>query len=99
VTPALELAARASACDPDDAAIGWIRLQLCASTPGCDIRDTATAMRWLDPDNAAVWLPTLAAAERTRIRSRSIASLQDMAQGVRFDFYWNRIVVHCCSMR
>jgi len=90
---ALELAARASALAADDAAIGWIQLRLCASTPGCDIRDTATAMRWLDPDNAAAWLPTLAAAVKDKDTVEIDRVMADMAQGVRFDFYWNRIVV------
>jgi hypothetical protein len=90
---ALELAAHASALAPDDAAIGWIQVRLCANTPGCDIRDTATAMRWLDPDNAAAWLPTLAAAEKDKDTVEIDRVIADMAQGARFDFYWNRIVV------
>jgi hypothetical protein len=90
---ALELAARASALAPDDPAIGWIQVRLCANTPGCDIRDTATAMRWLDPDNAAAWLPTLNAAEKDKDGVEIDRVIADMAQGVRFDFYWNRIVV------
>ena len=90
---ALELAARASALAPGDAAIGWIQVRLCAITPGCDIRDTATAMRWLDPDNAAAWLPTLNAAEKDKDSVEIDRVIADMAQGARFDFYWNRIVV------
>ncbi len=90
---ALELAARASVAAPDDPAIGWVQVRLCASTPGCDIRDAATAMRWLDPDNAAAWLPTLDAAEKDRDPVEIDRVIADMAQGVRFDFYWNRIVV------
>jgi hypothetical protein len=90
---ALELAARASALAPDDAAIGWIQVRLCANTVGCDVRDAATAMRWLDPDNAAAWLPTLAAALRDRDSFEVDRVLADMAQGERFDIYWNRIVV------
>lgn len=90
---ALELAARAAAAAPDDAAVGWVRMRLCASTPGCDIRDAATAMRWLDPDNAAAWLPTLNAAEKDKDLVEIDRVIADMAQGVRFDFYWNRVVV------
>jgi len=90
---ALELAARASALAADDAAIGWIQVRLCVATPGCDIRDAATAMRWLDPDNAAAWLPTLAAAVKDKDMVEIDRVMADMAQGVRFDFYFNRIVV------
>jgi hypothetical protein len=92
-TSTLELAVRASELAPGDAAIGWIQVRLCANTPGCDVRDAATAMRWLDPDNAAAWLPTLAAALRDKDTIEVDRVLADMAQGERFDLYWNRIVV------
>ncbi len=90
---ALELALQASTLAPDGQAIGWIRMRICTLTPGCDVRDAATALRWLDPDNAAAWLPTLAAAHRDRDQVEVDRVLADMAQGIRFDFYWNRIAV------
>lgn len=92
-SPALELAVQASTLAPDSAAIGWIRMRLCTLTPGCDVRDAATALRWLDPDNAAAWLPTLTTAHRDRDQVEVDRVLADMAQGIRFDFYWNRIAV------
>jgi hypothetical protein len=90
---ALELALQASTLAPDSQAIGWIRMRLCTLTPGCDVRDAATALRWLDPDNAAAWLPTLTAAHRDRDQVEIDRVLADMAQGIHFDFYWNRIAV------
>jgi hypothetical protein len=90
---AVELAVRASELDPQDAGIAWLRLELCAGTPGCDIRDAATTLRWIDADNGAVWLPTLAAAQHDRDVVEIDRVLQDMARGSRFDFYWNRTVV------
>jgi len=90
---ALELAARASELAPQNAAIGWLHLQLCSRSPACDIRDIATTMRWVDPDNAAAWLPTLAAAQRDRDTTEVDRILGDMARTNRFDLYWNRIVV------
>jgi hypothetical protein len=90
---ALDLAARASASAPQDAAIGWVHLQLCAHALGCDIRDAATTLRWVDADNSAAWLPTLAAAQKDRDAMEVDRVLVDMAHGARFDFYWNRIVV------
>ncbi len=90
---AVELAVKASELDPDNPSIGWLRLQLCANTPGCDFRDAATTMRWVDAENSAAWLPTLAAAQRDRDPVEVDRILADMAQGVRFDFYWNRTVV------
>jgi hypothetical protein len=50
-------------------------------------------MRWVDPDNAAAWLPTLAAAQRDRDTTEVDRILGDMARTNRFDLYWNRIVV------
>jgi hypothetical protein len=90
---ALELATRASELDPQSASIGWLHLQLCAATPSCDIRDTATAMRWIDADNAAAWLQTLAIAQKDKDGIEVDRVLADMAQGAHFDLYWNRIVV------
>jgi hypothetical protein len=90
---ALDLAARASELAPQNASIGWLHLQLCSGTPTCDIRDVATVMRWVDADNAAAWLPTLTTAQRDRDTTEVDRILADMAHGVRFDFYWNRIVV------
>jgi hypothetical protein len=90
---ALELAARASELAPQNASIGWLHLQLCSGTPTCDIRDVATVMRWVDADNGAAWLQTLATAQRDRDTTEVDRILADMAQGVRFDLYWNRIVV------
>lgn len=90
---ALNLAVRASALAPQDAGIGWLHLQLCANTPACDIRDAATTMRWVDADNGAAWLPTLATAQKEKDAIEVDRILAGMAQGARFDLYWNRVVV------
>lgn len=90
---AVDLATRASGLDPDNASIGWLRLELCAGTAGCDIRDPATTMRWVDADNAAVWMATLSAAQRDKDAEEVSRVLQEMARGSRFDVYRNRIVV------
>jgi hypothetical protein len=93
VPSALELATRASELDPQSASIGWLHLQLCSGTPACDIREAATAMRWVDADNGAAWLQTLTAAQKDGDTIEVDRILADMAQGARFDLYWNRIVV------
>jgi hypothetical protein len=90
---AADLAARASELDPQSPSIGWLRLQLCASSAGCDIREAATTLRWVDADNAAVWLPTLAAALKDNDLEETDRVLSDMGEGSRFDFYWNPTVV------
>jgi hypothetical protein len=59
----------------------------------CDFRSVATDMRWLDAENAAAWLPNLAAAYREHDAIEVDRVLMDMAQSKRLDVYWNRIVV------
>ncbi len=90
---AVDLATRASELDPQSPSIGWLRLQLCASSAGCDIREAATTLRWVDADNGAVWLPTLAAVQKDNDPVEIDRILSDMAEGSRFDFYWNPTVV------
>ncbi len=90
---ALELAVRASELEPNDPATAWLRLKLCSDTPGCDIRDAATTMRWIDADNGAAWLPTLAGAQKDKDTVQVDRVLADMAEGTRFDLYGNRSAV------
>lgn len=90
---AVDLAARASELDPQSPSIGWLRLQLCAGSAGCDIRDAATTLRWVDAENGAVWLPKLAAVQKDKDPAEIDRVLSDMAEGSRFDFYWNPTVV------
>lgn len=90
---ALEFAAKAGELVPENPAITWLHLHLCANVPSCNIRETATTMRWVDADNAAAWLPTLAAAQKDRDTIQLDRVLTDMAQGTRFDLYGNRAAV------
>ena len=89
----LELIARATGLAPESAGIGWLHLQLCAATPNCDTRDLATVLRWIDPDNSAVWMSTLAAAQKDKDTIEVDRVLADMARGRRFDLYYNQLVV------
>jgi len=90
---ALDLAAKAAELAPDDPAISWLHLHLCANAPTCDIRDAGTTMRWIDPDNAAAWLPTLAGAQKDHDVEQVDRVLMDMARSARFDLYGNRSTV------
>jgi hypothetical protein len=90
---AVDLASKASELAPASAAIGWLRLELCANTAGCDVRDAATTLRWVDADNGAVWLSTLTAAEKDKDSMEIDRVLQEMTRATRFDFYWNRTIV------
>ena len=82
-----ELAARASALAPESAPLAWINLRLCAVTMGCDFRDAATAMRWVDADNPIAWLPTLDVAAHDRDAVEVERILLDMSQGKRIMAY------------
>ncbi len=90
---ALQLIARASELAPQSAAIGWLRLQLCAATPACDSRDAAFVLRWVDPDNAAAWLTQLSTARKDKDTVEVERVLGDMARATRFDLYYNQIMV------
>ncbi len=90
---ALEYAVKASELAPGNPAINWLRLRLCTNAPGCGIREAATTMRWVDADNGAAWLPTLAAAQRERDTTELDRVLGDMAEGTRFDLYADRAAV------
>ena len=91
---ALALAARASELDPTERRIGWLRLQLCAQLP-----PAATSAR--QRPRCAGWMRTTAphgcprSPPRKRIRDPVEIDrvLADMAQGSRFDSYWNPTVV------
>jgi hypothetical protein len=89
---ALQLIARASDLAPQDAAIGWLHLKLCAAEPPCDTRDVATVLRWVDPDNSAAWMWALSNAQKDKEAVEVNRVLADMARGKRFDLYYNQIV-------
>lgn len=90
---ALEFAVKASELAPDNPAINWLRLRLCTSTPGCDFREAATTMRWVDAENSAAWLPTLAVAQKDHDTVEVDRIVGDMAEGTRFDVYADRAAV------
>ncbi len=90
---ALQLIARASDLAPENAAIGWLHLQLCATVPACNSRDAATVLRWVDADNAAAWLGELSTAQKDKDIVEVERVLADMARGTRFDLYYNQIMV------
>jgi hypothetical protein len=89
----VDLIARAAELAPQSAAIAWLRLQMCAETPSCNSRDVATVMRWIDADNSAAWMPILTVAQKDRDTTEVDRVLDDMAQGSRFDLYFNRVAV------
>ena len=92
-TAALQLIARAGDLAPDSGALGWLHLQLCAASAGCDSRDAAMVLRWVDPDNGAAWMSQLSTAHRDQDPVEIDRVLADMARGTRFDLYYNQLMV------
>ncbi len=90
---ALGLAVKASELAPTNPAISWLRLLLCAHAPGCDIREAATTMRWVAPDNGAAWLPSLTLAQKDNDTVEVDRVLVGMAEGAKFELYGNRTTV------
>jgi hypothetical protein len=90
---ALQLIARASELAPQNAAIGWLHLQLCVAAPSCDSREAAIVLRWVDPDNGAAWLSQLSTAQKDKDSIEVDRVLADMARGTRFDLYYNQLTV------
>ncbi len=88
-----ELSARASELAPESATFAWVRLRLCALTPPCNIRDAATAMRWVAPSNPAAWLPTLNVAFKDGDTVETERVLFDMSQGKHFEVYATDVAV------
>src|SRR6201996_146835 len=89
----LQLIARAGDLAPENAAIAWLHLQLCANTPSCESREAAIVLRWVDPDNGAAWLDQLSTAHKDKDNIEVDRVLADMARGTRFDLYYNQIMV------
>jgi hypothetical protein len=89
----VDLISRAADLAPQNAAIAWLHLQLCAATPTCDSRDAGVVLRWVDPDNAAAWMTQLASAHKDKDAIEIDRVLADMARGTRFDLYYNQIMV------
>lgn len=90
---ALELAGNAADLAPQNAPIGWLHLQMCALSTGCELRGVATTLRWVDADNGTSWLPILANAYKERDWHEVDRVIGEMAAAPRFDLYWNRLVV------
>jgi hypothetical protein len=90
---ALQRIGQANELAPENPAIIWLHLQLCAATVGCDSRNIATDLRWVDPDNSAAWMSELADAQKDKDTVEIARVLADMARAKRFDVYYNGIVI------
>lgn len=89
----LELATRASLQAPTSALYAWLRLQLCEASTDCDRASAITALRAIDPDNAAVWFVEWIAARERGDSDAADRAFTRMAMADRFDVYWIPLVV------
>lgn len=69
--------------DPADAA--WIAWLQCDGRNACADAATIAQLKAQNPDNAAIWMPDVAAAQRTGDARQRDAALQRMAQASRYD--------------
>ena len=77
---------RAQKFGPDDALVAWIATFIgCAADAAPCHNEAAARLQKIAPDNAAVWLPSLHAAQDP---GQARALLASMAQAQRFDDYW-----------
>lgn len=90
------LAQHASSLAPRNPAIAWVRVALCVLISGCDVVAAAAQFRSIDPDNAAGWLPALAAAAK-RSPTAVDAVLASMSRSTKFSLYFNRRVVETAN--
>jgi len=77
---------RAQKFGPDDALVAWIATFIgCGADASTCRNDAAARLQKIAPDNVAVWLPSLHAAQDP---GQARALLASMAQAQRFDDYW-----------
>ncbi|MEO7148442.1 MAG: hypothetical protein ABIY40_00640 [Rhodanobacteraceae bacterium] len=72
-----------SPVDPADAA--WIAWTRCDGNNGCADAPATKLLQQQEPDNAALWMPDVAAAQTANESKRIDAALQRMARASRYD--------------
>ncbi len=90
----VQLAARAVAAAPQRPDLVVLQLQLCASTPGCDLAPLELHLAQLDPDNGLSWTYALLRADRANLNAPWRAAREALARSQRITLYWNSIVSH-----
>jgi hypothetical protein len=93
----LALVARASAAAPNRKDLAFLHLELCVKVASCDVTPIEAQLHALDPGNAAALSGSLARAAKANDAVRVESILTGMADGERFDTYWNALVSHTAS--
>lgn len=93
----LALLTRAVALAPNRPDLVWLQLNVCAQIRTCELEPIATRLQALNPENGASWLPSLNRAVRVGDTEAAGRYLRAIAQGRRFDLYWNMSVGHIAS--
>jgi hypothetical protein len=84
---------------PNRADLAFLQMRLCQLIEGCQPEPYEARARKLDPSNAAVWMRSLADAQRRREPTVEAQVLDAMGRGQRFDVYWNPLAAHIAAVR
>jgi hypothetical protein len=84
---------------PDRADLAYLQATLCQHIEGCQPEAYEARLRKLDPGNAAVWMRSLAAAQRRREPAVEGQILDAIGRAERFDVYWNALTAGISGAR
>lgn len=84
---------------PERADLAYLQASLCGLMEGCQPEAYEVRVRKLDPGNAAIWMRSLAAAQRRRETAVEGQILDAIGRAQRFDVYWNRLAASITGAR
>lgn len=84
---------------PADTALAFMQMRLCQLIEGCQPEPYEARVRKLDPENAAVWMRSLADAQQRRDAMVEAQVLDAMGRAQRFDVYWNALNAKIATAR
>ncbi len=77
---------------PERVDLAYLQAALCGHIEGCQPETYEARVRTLDPGNAAIWMRSLAIAQRRRDTAVEAQILDAIGRSQRFDVYWNPLV-------
>jgi hypothetical protein len=84
---------------PKRADLVYLQASLCRLIEGCPPETYEAHLRKLAPENAAVWMRALAAAQKRREPSVEAQILEAIGRAEHFDVYWNSLGANIASAR
>ncbi len=93
----LSLISRAVTAAPDRPDLIWLNIGACTQIESCDPMPLVTQLRRVDPGNGAAWLVSIGRATKLNDAAAVRKSLEAIAASMRFDTYWNMLIVHATN--